>query len=113
MKKLILYCYTCVILDGCASTNPNITKPFDIKEIAIIKPINSIRVISAKNETSSVGGTYSAKTAGYSENAQINFFNRVGIKHQTLTLNQTDNDLINNEIAQYFNKLTDGGRKRF
>jgi len=115
MKKLLLYYFICFTLLSCASQNPaNFPiNPYDIVKVGIIPSKNKVEFKRAVIEASiQMDDDYTDEIAENSNSTIDLFFKSKGIETSHLsTLNSEYAKLVDTELENYLNKLTNNGKK--
>jgi hypothetical protein len=115
MKKLVLYYFICSTLLSCASQNPaNFPiNPYDIVKVGIIPSKNKVELKRAVSEASiQMDDDYTDEIAENSNSTIDLFFKSKVIETSHLSaLNYEDAKLVDTELENYFNKLTNSGKK--
>lgn len=115
MKKLVLYYFICFTLLSCASQNPaNFPiNPYDIVKVGIIPSKNKVELKRAVSEESiQMDDDYTDEIAENSNSTIDLFFKSKVIETSHLSaLNSEDAKLVDTELENYFNKLTNSGKK--
>lgn len=116
MRKLIFYLFICFTLCNCVAEKPaNFPiNPYDIKKVGIIPSNNKVLIKKAVSEQNS-----QMEDEDYTDEIRENanstiklFMKSKGIETQDLsTLDSVETKLIDDEMGDYFNKLTNNGKK--
>jgi len=115
MKKLVFYCLICFTIFSCATQNPaNFPiNPYDILKVGIVPSKNKVELKRSVSEANlQMDDDFTDEIAENSNSTIDLFFRSKHIETAHLsTLSSDELKLVDTEMEDYFNKLTNNGTK--
>jgi hypothetical protein len=113
MKKFLLYCFAFFSLCSCATQKPITSQvnPAEIKNVLIIPPINSVKVLHAQNDEVIEDENYFDQVQNSCSDAIKKFFDNHKINYDELSANREEESFLSKEISEYYLKM-DGPDRR-